>query len=239
MMRKRPVYDYKLLALEGSVSFETKRPAFVDAIDILRCNGWPLADHSADVNVLSAKLSSGKMAYFVTVIAPFPNRPNVHLPVCEAISGSDTLGNRTTHQPELFYGAQLDQDGNVTLKNGGFLHSCEVVPTILAPEWTREKHDVVFQLILFLGAEEQCLKQLVILPDLDWAGFLPFRAPDGRFFTIDYIAVRTLNLYAFKLDAFWQFHKSKTKEKQHLSRQTIANILRHAGIRIPEAEHNS
>lgn len=245
MSRKKPVEVDKLLPFEGNASFRTKRPAFADAIDLLASNGWRLHQVGGQVKVGSFRLPSGRTASLVIIIGNIDKRPNVGLPWCGSISATDSYGNRSEYDPQLFHDALIDEDGNVELKCGTFLNSCTVTPTMTAPEWTPEKHDVVLQLIVFMGVEEQCLQQLEILPEFDWAGFVPFRLPDQepalgalslerKPIRIDYAKVRALDLTGLKLEAFWQFHKEKTKQaKQHLSRQTVANILRHAGIRIP------
>lgn len=244
MPRKRVQRDYESLDFEGAASFKTARPSFLDALDILSRNDFPLGKNCALVNVLSTRLPSGTIASFVSVSGPGPERPTVHLPTCSAITASDTFGKRTSYDPRLFQGAQIDEDGSVILRTDVYLHNCEVVPERLAPDWTREKEDLVFQLIMFLGVEKECLEQLVFHPRTNWVGFVPLGSsptndPETVYFdqfSINYETVRSLNLHQFKLDAFLQFHKETTKQcKQHLARQTVSNILRHAGIRLPRS----
>lgn len=249
MPRKKPAEVDTLLPFEGHASFRTKRPSFADAIELLFSKGWPMSQQGARLRVSCFRLPSGRSASLVIVVGNHEERPNVGLPWCRSVSASDTRGNRSEYDPHIFQDALIDEDANVELKCGAFLHSCVVNPAVTPPEWTSEKRDVINQLIVFLCAERQAFAHLECRPDS--AEFVPFvptcgrddaaeSGPVSRFAVTNYAELHKLDLSGFKLEAFLAFHHGVTNQtKQRLSRQTLANILREAGIRIPPSPNRS
>jgi hypothetical protein len=115
----------------------------------------------------------------------------------------------------------------------------------LPTEWAAHKHDVVCQAICFMRAEVDCYLAVACRPELDWAGYLPARRQGGtsklsafdkpEMMFVCYRSAGKLEMKAEKFEAFVAFHQQNTPRKRQLSRQTLANILRDAGVRVPIA----
>jgi hypothetical protein len=239
--RARKPIDW-LLPFEGISRLETKRTKFLDAIDCLKSEGSLCDDDLTVVDVIALQLPSRDYAYLVVINSALRAGLSVKLPTCSAIRAADTFDNRLAYSPNDFDKALLDCDGNVTLANGLHLHACEVVPMKLPTDWGLDRDDVVRQAMCFMGAEQKCVFEIVHDFQTGWIGYLPIGDLSDRpehcvlGQMIDYGAVAQLAMETEKLEAFVAFHESHPFTKRRYSRQTLANILRDAGIRIPLPE---
>ena len=140
------------LPIAGKTSFKTTCPAFRDALDVFPRRGWPIGSGCVIAKTLG--LASGDVVTLVGILGDHPDRPFVALPPCSGIRAADTAGVRAVYAPELFNNASIDEDGNVELADGRFLHACEVVPATMPIQWAAREHRVVNLAIAFHGARE-------------------------------------------------------------------------------------
>ena len=143
------------LPIAGKTSFKTTCPAFRDALDVFPRRGWPIGSGCVIAKTLG--LASGDVVTLVGILGDHPDRPFVALPPCSGIRAADTAGVRAVYAPELFNNASIDEDGNVELADGRFLHACEVVPATMPIQWAAREHRVVNLAIAFHGAENDAL----------------------------------------------------------------------------------
>lgn len=222
------------LPIAGKKSFRTTCPAFVDAFEVFSTRGWPV--RSGRVLARSMELPSGAVVSFVGIQGDHPDRPYVALAPCSGIRAADTAGVRTVYPPELFDNASIDEDGNVELADGRFLHACEVIPATLPIKWDDREHRILNLAIGYLGAANECFVEINwdAFPNVGEVAYVP-ASTENRPAFIDYAAVRKQRMEAKNFKGFMRFYEDRTPEPDRLSRQTIARILQNAGMRLPRS----
>ena len=232
----------ELLPVKGRTCLRIDGPSFLDARDWLGKVGGLAEEDYAQIATYSLELSSGQRFYLVHITLVNACKALAAMRPCRQIRAATKRGaERVGYDPMLFDGARLYGDGRICLRSGSTLYSGEIVPVNLARRWGPKENRIVSLAVAFSKAEKENFLEVdwQSYPDKQEVVYRPAVAPkfgEARQSFINYAAVSRLQFGKHKFEAFLAFVKQHTPDfNDQLSRQAIADILRHANVRLPRS----
>jgi hypothetical protein len=199
---------------------ETLR-SLADALGVLRQHGSSFDSCDIQIKTRKLRLPDRRVTGLVLILGPIladGTKWVIRMPSSASFRATTTLGARQNYDIDLLDGAVSDEDGNVHLNDGRYVHNIDFLPTFMKYDFTDIQRAIVWQTVKHLGVENICcpLYDDRSFPGWGWLhyGMLPN------------IRLRNMKLLRLKL----------TRAFPEITDNFIDDTLARAGFQSPRAD---
>jgi hypothetical protein len=157
--------DAKTESLLSELTFDGRKSlrSIVDALEKLRELGGLQGEGNIECRTLRIELPNARVSGVVCVIGPRQDdgrRWIIRMPSADKFSAISTTKVRQTFEIGLLNGAIIDQDGNVSLRNGQHVHGIHLTPVPVHYDFDSTEHAIVWHALRLLGKLDDCWRSV-------------------------------------------------------------------------------